>query len=131
MKTGKVATTGLVYYTYAYNRISSLLLVGLLVASPAFASTDLEKQMMVATGGAIVKMIFGTPEEARAECEAGRAQLSAETPKYLAAYVEACVALTTSAFGPHKKPESCPYYQRAIDIWRKNPPPSANDEIAL
>jgi hypothetical protein len=111
--------------------IPTLLAAILLAAAPAFAAPDLEKEMMVATGKAVAKMIFGTKEEARAECEAGRAQLSAKTPKYLAAYVEACVALTVSPFGPEKKPESCPYYRRAVDIWRDSPPPKASDEVAL
>ncbi|MDF1590785.1 MAG: hypothetical protein P1P89_04650 [Desulfobacterales bacterium] len=87
--------------------------------------------MMSATGKATVKMIYATMEEARTECEAARALLPDTAPKYLFAYVEACLGLTASKFGPHKKPESCPYYQRAIDIWRDNPPPADNDEIAL
>ena len=51
--------------------------------------------------------------------------------KYLSAYIQACFAMMALEFGPHKKPESCPYYQRAIDIWRENPPPRENDEIAV
>lgn len=110
----------------------SVILTALLTASPAFAAADLEKELMVATGKAMAKMMFGDKrDEARAECEAGRARLSPGAPKYLSAYVEACLAYTVSKFGPHKKPETCPYYQRAIDIWRDNPPPRDNDEIAL
>ena len=110
---------------------SLVILTALVVASPVFADADLEHEMKVATGKAVVKMIFGTHDEARAECEAGRTLLSANAPKYLAAYIEACVAMTVSAPGPQKKPESCPYYQRAIDTWRDNPPPKDDDEIAL
>jgi hypothetical protein len=112
-------------------QFSTLLAATLLAAAPAVAAADLEKEMTAATGKAVSKMIFGTQEEARAECEAGRAQLSTRTPKYLAAYIEACVALTVSPFGPGKKPDSCPYYQRAVDIWRDSPPPKSSDDVAL
>lgn len=105
--------------------------VTLLTAGVASASPDLEKEMLTATGKAFAKVLFGTAEEARAECEAGRAQLKPGSPKFLAAYVEACLALTVAKPGTEKKPATCPYYRRAIDIWRKTPPPKAEDEVAL
>lgn len=102
------------------------------VSSAVSAEDELEKKMMEATGKAVVAMIWGTKEEARAECEAARQLLlPVAAPKYLSAYVEACYGLTASKFGPQKKPESCPYFQRAVDIWRENPPPADNDEVAL
>lgn len=99
---------------------------------PAAQAKDaLEEAMQSAMGGAVIKMISATKEEARAECEAARLLLPVTAPKYLSAYVEACFGMTASEFGPQKKPDSCPYYQRAVEIWRDNPPPADNDEVAL
>lgn len=108
---------------------SPFLLASILVASSAFASAELEKQIVEATGKAVDKMVFGPKEDARAQCEIARKLLPATAPKYLSAYVEGCLGFTAAALD--KKPEACRHYQRAIEIWRKTPPPATNDEIAL
>ncbi len=112
-------------------RLSALALAALIaLAGPALADANLEKQMLVATGKAFVKMIFADAAAARAECEAGKALLTAKTPKYLAAYSEECFALAAAPAGPSNEQPRCPYYLRAIDIWRASPPPMTDDEDA-
>jgi hypothetical protein len=101
------------------------------IVPAARAEDALERQMKSAMAKALIRQITGTKEEARQECEAARKLLPATAPKYLSAYVEACFGLTASESGPQKKPESCPYFQRAVEIWRDNPPPAENDEIAM
>jgi hypothetical protein len=110
-------------------RMWPLLLICLLIASPALAADDLEKQIVAATGKAVDKMIFGPKEEAPVQCEIARKLLPSSAPKYLSAYIEACLGFTEAALG--KEPEACRHYQSAIETWRKNPPPATNDEIAL
>lgn len=82
-------------------------------------------------GKTVVQMIYGTQDTARAACEEGRAKLTGESPKYLGAYVEACLAVTAAPFGPALKPASCAYYQRAIQIWKDNPPPKDDDDSRI
>jgi len=101
------------------------------IVPSAHAENPLEEKMTSAMVNALIKQITGTNEEAREECEAARKLLPPAAPKYLSAYVEACFGLVVSPGGPQKKPESCPYWQRAVQIWRDYPPPADNDEIAL
>lgn len=82
-------------------------------------------------GKAVVQMIYGTQDTARAACEAGRAGLTDASPKYLRAYVESCLALTAAPFGPEKKPAACAYHQRALRIWKENPPPKDDDDSRI
>lgn len=98
---------------------------------PARAYPPEEKEMRSTLGKAVVKMLTGSQEAARAECEAGRAKLTEKSPKYLGAYIEACLALAAAPTGPGKKPASCAYYQRAVRIWKDNPPPKDNDDLRI
>jgi len=102
----------------------------LAAASPAFAEPPLETQMRVVLGKAFAKLLFATQPEARAECAAGEALLTAKTPKYLAAYREECLAVTAAPAGPGNEALQCPHYLKAIEIWRTSPPPMTDDEDA-
>lgn len=111
--------------------LCALALAALIAAAgPALAEAKLERQMFAATGKAVVKMLFATAEEARAECEAGKALLTAKTPKYLAAYSEECFAVAAAPTGPGNEQPKCPYYLRAVEIWHASPPPMSGDEDA-
>lgn len=109
----------------------SIALSLILLRLPAHALPPDEKAMVSSLGNAIGQMITGTQETARAACEAGRTQLTDQSPKYLGAYVEACYAFTAAPLGPGKKPASCAYYQRALQIWKDNPPPKDDDESRI
>lgn len=98
---------------------------------PAQALPPAEKEMLSMLGKTVAQMIYGTQDTARAACEEGRAKLTGESPKYLGAYIEACLALTAAPFGPALKPASCAYYQRAIQIWKDNPPPKDDDDSRI
>lgn len=87
--------------------------------------------MLAMLGKTVAQMIYGTPETARAACEAGRAELTDASPKYLGAYVEACLALAAAPTGPGKKPAACAYHQRALKIWKENPPPKDDDDSQI
>lgn len=104
----------------------------LAAASPAFAAPSIESQLQVALGKAFAKRLFGTQAEAQAECAAGKALLTAKSPKYLAAYAEECLAVTAAPAGPGNEALQCPHYVKAIDIWRASPPPMTDDwNVAL
>lgn len=108
-----------------------LVLTLILLCRPARALPPEEKEMLAVLGKTVVQMIYGTQDTARAECEAGRAKLTEASPKYLGAYVESCLALAAAPFGPGKKPASCAYYQRALRIWKDNPPPKDDDDSRI
>lgn len=111
------------------NRLIVFALV-LAAASPAFAAPSLESQLRTATGKAFAKLLFDDQAAARAECETGKALLTAKAPKYLAAYSEECFALTAAPAGPGNEALKCPHYVRAVEIWRTSPPPMKDDEDA-
>ena len=83
------------------------LLAGILIASPAFAFSDLETQVRSAAGGAVATMIFGTQGRGargvRSRARAAPRPRRRDSRSRL--HIEACVALTVSPFGPGKKPE--------------------------
>ena len=112
-------------------RIVALALAVLFAAAPAAAQADLESQMRQATGRMVVKLLFADVAGARAECEAGKALLTAGTPGYLAAYSEECFAVAAAPAGPGNEKPRCPGYLRAIDIWRVSPPPMDDEDAAL
>lgn len=112
-------------------RLLALALV-VLSASSAHAQTSLESKMRQAVGKAMVSLIFTSHEAALADCNASKALLTAGTPKYLAAYSEACFAVAArKRAGPGNDELSCPYYLRAIDIWRVSPPPIDDEDAAI
>ena len=102
----------------------------LFVVWPAAAAPSIESQLQTVLGKAFAKVLFSTQVEARAECAAGKALLSASTPKYLDAYLEECLAVTAAPAGPGNETLQCPHYLKAIGIWRATPPPVTGDEDA-
>jgi len=114
-------------------RLLAVVLVALgAAAAPAEAQTSLESRMKQAVGKAAVSLIFKNADAARADCNAGKALLTANTQKYLAAYTEACFAVVaTKRPGPGNEKLSCPHYLRAIDIWRVSPPPVDDEDAAI
>ena len=99
-------------------------------ATPALAAPKpkLESQVIAATGRALLRMIFDDTAAARAECKTGKALLNAKTPPYLAAYSEECFAVAAAPAGVGNDKRRCPYYLRAIAVWRVSPPPFDDDE---
>lgn len=90
-----------------------------------------EKEMMSTLGKAFGQLMSKNQDGARAKCEEGRAKLTDASPKYLRAYIEACHALASGPLGPEKKPASCAYYQRALQIWKDSPPPKDDDDSRI
>lgn len=101
------------------------------VCPPARALAPADKEMLAVIGKSFGKLLFGGQEAARAVCEEGRAGLEEKSPKYLSAYIEACVGLSASPRGPGKKTASCPYFRRALQIWKENPPPKDDDDSRI
>lgn len=113
-------------------RLLALALVALGAASAAHAQTSLESKMKQAVGKATISLIFTSGDAALADCNASKALLTAGTPKYLAAYSEACFAVAArKRAGPGNDELSCPNYLRAIDIWRVSPPPIDDEDTAI
>jgi hypothetical protein len=113
-------------------RLLALAFVALGAASAAHAQTSLESKMRQAVGKAMVSLIFTSHAAALADCNASKALLTADTPKFLAAYSESCFAVAArKRAGPGNDELSCPYYLRAIEIWRVSPPPMDNEDAAI
>lgn len=113
-------------------RFLALALAVLAAASPAYAYPKIEDRMIDATAEALKINLFGKEAaRARAECETAKALLTAKTPKYLTAYSELCFAFATPVDGTGGQKQRCPYYLRAIDIWRTSPPPMDDEDDAL
>lgn len=98
----------------------------------AFAYPPEESAMLSFTGKAMVASFTQGHDAAMAICESSRASLTAQSPKYLAFYIERCLATfaeTGSVNGGVDGGKRCPHYERAIAIWRATPPPlDRNDE---
>ena len=112
-------------------RLFALALVALIAASPIFAMPALENQLRTATLNALKKGFSADATAARAECETGKALLTPEAPKYLAAYSEGCFALIATPAELRGDQPQCPHYLRAIEIWRTTPPPMDDEDDAI
>lgn len=106
-------------------------LLAALCASFAEAQQDLEHKALSDLGKGVGLMFVATPEKAKAHCDTAAAEFPADAPRYLLAYYEICRAVTAAPTGPQKKPESCPYYKKAVEIWTKFPPPKDDDESRI
>jgi hypothetical protein len=96
----------------------------------AVAQQSLERQLLSATGNALIKSIQEDSKAGVAICEDARKLIVPGSPAFLNFYIERCLAAVVEPGGVMGGAR-CPHYEKAIAIWRASPPkvdPAEEDE---
>lgn len=104
-------------------RLSFLLLVASLVASPAHAYTQKEADVLLTVSYAAATAAQKNRKGAEAYCREAKGKLTASRKDaYLQAHIERCFGAVAAVLDD--KATACKHYARALAIWKRTPPPN-------